>query len=346
VESLPPGRLRGEPPRGPHAPARVRRREPAPVLGDVRRAGRAARPAVVPWPSRPGVRKRPRRSLGRREPPLGEPVPDRGVWRLDPARDPRARPPPVRRDDGTGRRGAVRLVPHDALLRPPRHGRPCDVHLRRLVPARLGARRPERSRPGRSSRGAPGHPGGPQQGERRPPALRPRRSLACAIPTAAPRPARPRGGPRGHGRARRVAALALPGGEPVDGGAECRRRRHRVSRSHRAQPRSRRGLVPGMVDTPPRPPRARRNARRARAPGPAGPLPRRRGASSPGLPRGDGHLLVSPLHPVCGRTGGDPRGAGAGGARGLGPPPASAFRQAARVERSWVRPPPSPWFQP
>ena len=42
----------------------------------------------------------------------------------------------------------------------------------------------------------------------------------------------------------------------------------------------------------------------------------------------------------------DPRGAGAGSSSWAGPPPASAFRRAARVTRSWVRPPPSPWFQP
>ena len=60
--------------------------------------------------------------------------------------------------------------------------------------------------------------------------------------------------------------------------------------------------LPGMVDAPPRPPRARRSAGRARATGPAGPLPRGRGASSPRLSRGHRHLLVSPLHPVRGRT--------------------------------------------
>ena len=330
------------------SPARVRRREPAHLLGDAHRAGRAARPAVVPRPRRPGVRERARRPVGRRERPLGEPLPDRGVRRLDPARDPRARPPPVRRDDGARRRGAVRLVPDDALLRPPGHGRPRDVHLRRALPARLGARRPERSRSGRPSRGASGRPRGPQQGERRPPALRPRRGLARAVAAAAPRAARPRGGPRGHGRARRVAALALPGGEPVDGGAERRRRRPRGLLDRIVRNLApRRGLVPRMVDAPPRPPRARRSAGRARAAGPAGPLPRGRGAPSPGLSRGHRHVLVSPLHPVRGRAGSRSSRRGRWpGSRRLGRAPASAFRRAARVTRSWARPPPSPWFLP
>ena len=346
LESAPRGRLRDEPPGGPHATAGVRRREPARLVGDAHRAGREARPAVVPWSRRPGVRERARRSVGRRARPVGQPLFDRGVRRADAPRDSRGRPSPVRRDDGSRRRGTVRPVPDDALLRPPGHGRPGDVHLRRSLRPGLGACRSEWSRPGRSSRRTSGHPGRSQQGERRPPALRPRGGLARAVTAAAPRVARSLCGPRGHGRPRRVAALALRGGEPVDGGAQ-RRRRSR-GRSPIASCATSASSRSGSRDGGHSPSSSSRSAERSsrscvatdRAstsrPWGSSPWP----FSSPRPPSGiPATSCTRPSRGSSSRRGGFWNSSG-------GPPLASAFRRAARVTRSWVGRPPSPSFPP